>query len=235
MYTLKQASEKLGVSIVTLRRYIKQGKLTAKKVGKEYRIAESDVEALLTATTPTDPEELIEHALETNEDYQFEFQRSDTLSKAATILLERDEKERAAEIDKDSLIFGYRLIVQSLAEKSGKTNRGRFSPRMTGKDAQGNDAAWPDPALINESIIEHSKKRAESVKNPVTKAIYCDLVYEFSKNAEKPKYGKRAAKLYLQSAEIEPIDEQSLRLLTVQSYILRAMEIALTLKERRFI
>src|SRR5665213_3208406 len=103
MYTLKQASAKLGVSIVTLRRYIKQGKLTAKKVGKEYRIAESDVEALLTATTPTDPEELIEHALETNEDYQFEFQRSDTLSKAATILLERGEKERAAEIDKDSL------------------------------------------------------------------------------------------------------------------------------------
>jgi putative resolvase len=42
MYTLKEAAERLGVSIVTLRRYIKQGKLTAKKVGKEYKVAEAE-------------------------------------------------------------------------------------------------------------------------------------------------------------------------------------------------
>src|SRR5206468_11009996 len=69
------------------------------------------------------------------------------------------------------------------------------------------------------------------VKNPVTKAIYCDLVYEFSKNAERPVYGKRAAETYLQAVEIEPADEESYNLFNVQSYVLRALELALVLKD----
>ena len=230
MYTLKQAAEKLGISIVTLRRYIKQGKLIAKKVGKEYRIAEENVEALRTST-PADPKAMLEHALETNDDFRFGHQRSDALRKVENLLRERDDTERANEVGKDALIFSYHLTVRANAEKRGTTNRGRFSPIAILKDAEGKDIASPDPALINNALVAHAKKRADEVKNPVTKAIYCDLVYEFSKNAERPVYGKRAAETYLQAVEIEPADEESYNLFNVQSYVLRALELALALKD----
>ncbi|MFA5015493.1 MAG: helix-turn-helix domain-containing protein [Actinomycetota bacterium] len=231
MYTLKQAAEKLGVSIVTLRRYIKQGKLTANKVGKEYRVAEADVEALRVASTPTNPDEIIDQALETNDDYRFEHQRSDAFSAAEKILRERGDTKKADTIAKDALIFGYRLIVQSRAEKSKNTNRGRFSPRMTGTDAAGKPAAWPDPAWIDSDLVEHAKIRAANVNNPVTKAVYCDLVYEYSKNADRPKYGKLAVDAYLQAADIEPEDTENFRYFNTQSYILRALELSLALKD----
>jgi excisionase family DNA binding protein len=231
MYTLKQAAEKLGVSIVTLRRYIKQGKLTAKKVGKEYKVAEADIEALLMATTPVNPTDIIAKALETNDAYRYEHQRSDAFGQAEKVLRERGDTELADTIKKDSLIFGYRLIVQSRAEKSKTTNRGRFSPRMTGTDGEGKPAAWPDPAWISDELVEHAKMRAASVQNPVTKAVYCDLVYEYSKNADRPKYGKFAVEQYLLAVDVEPEDAENFRYFNTQSHILRALELSLALKD----
>lgn len=231
MYTLKQAADKLGISIVTLRRYIKQGKLPAKKVGKEYQVAETDVETLLKAETPTLANDIITKALETNEDYRYEHQRSDAFSQAEKILRERGDTELADTIAKDALIFGYRLIVQSRAEKSKTTNRGRFSPRMTGTDGEGKPAAWPDPAWISDELVEHAKMRAASVSNPVTKAVYCDLVYEYSKNADRPKYGREAVKAYLLAVSAEPEDAKSFRYFNTQSHILRALELSLALKD----
>lgn len=230
MYTLKQAAEKLDISVVTLRRYIKQGKLAAKKVGKEYRIVGEDIETLR-ISTPVDPDRMVKHALETNDDFRFEHQRSAALRQAENLLRERGDTERADEVSKDALIFSYRLIVQVTAEKRGASNRGRFSPIAILKDAEGRDIASPDPTLINNNLITHAKKRADGVKNPVTKAIYCDLVYEFSKNAERPIYGKHAAETYLRAVEIEPADEESYNLFNVQSYVLRALELALALKD----
>jgi excisionase family DNA binding protein len=230
MYTLKQAAEKLDISVVTLRRYIKQGKLLAKKVGKEYRIAEEDVESLRTSM-PADPDAMLKHALETNDDFRYGHKRSDVLRQVENLLRERGDTERADEVSKDALIFAYRLIVQATAEKRGASNRGRFSPIAILRDAEGKDVASPDPALIDNALVAHAKKRAVEVKNPVTKAIYCDLIYEFSRNAERPEYGKRAAETYLQAAEIEPEDEESHRLFNVQNYVLRALELAVALKD----
>jgi len=50
LYTTKQAAEVLQVSVITIRRYIKSGKLKASKIGKDYRIKESDIENLLVHT-----------------------------------------------------------------------------------------------------------------------------------------------------------------------------------------
>lgn len=230
MYTLKQAAEKLDISVVTLRRYIKQGKLIAQKVGKEYRIAQEDVESLRTST-PADPDAMLKHALETNDDFRYGHQRSDALRQVENLLRERGDTERADEVIKDALIFAYRLIVQSTAEKKGSSNRGRFSPIAILKDAEGRDIASPDPALIDDAVVAHAKKRAAEVKNPVTKAVYCDLVYEYSRNVERPEYGKRAAETYLQAADIEPQDEESHHLFNVQNYMLRALELAVALKD----
>jgi excisionase family DNA binding protein len=230
MYTLKQAAETLDISVVTLRRYIKQGKLAAKKIGKEYRITDEDVEALRTST-PANPDRMVKHALETNDDFRFEHQRSGALRQAENLLRERGDTECANEVGKDALIFSYRLIIQATAKKRGTSNRGRFSPLAILRDAEGKDIPSPDPALIDNALVAHAKKRADEVKNPVTKAIYCDLVYEFSKNAERPVYGKRAAEAYLQAVEVEPADEESYNLFNVQSYVLRALELALVLKD----
>lgn len=40
--SLKQISKELNISVITVRRYIKSGKLRAKRIGKEYRVLRSD-------------------------------------------------------------------------------------------------------------------------------------------------------------------------------------------------
>lgn len=47
VYNLKNLSKKLKISIRTLREYIKNGKLKAKKVGKAYYITEPNLMAFL--------------------------------------------------------------------------------------------------------------------------------------------------------------------------------------------
>lgn len=50
IYTTKQVAELLQVSVITIRRYIKSGKLKASKIGKDYRISERDIKQLLNET-----------------------------------------------------------------------------------------------------------------------------------------------------------------------------------------
>lgn len=47
--SLLEVAEKLKVSEQTVRRWVKRGELPAHKPGKEYRIAESDVERFMAA------------------------------------------------------------------------------------------------------------------------------------------------------------------------------------------
>ena len=50
LYTTEEVAGLLKVSVITIRRYIKSGKLKASKIGKDYRIKESDIESLLKKT-----------------------------------------------------------------------------------------------------------------------------------------------------------------------------------------
>lgn len=50
LYTTEQVAELLQVSVITVRRYIKSGKLKASKIGKDYRIKESDIDNFLKST-----------------------------------------------------------------------------------------------------------------------------------------------------------------------------------------
>ncbi len=43
-YTAEELAEKLRVNIMTIYRYIKAGKLTAHKIGKEFRIEHTEFE-----------------------------------------------------------------------------------------------------------------------------------------------------------------------------------------------
>ena len=51
LYTTEQVAKLLQVSVITIRRYIKSGKLKASKIGKDYRIKESDIDSLLKSTS----------------------------------------------------------------------------------------------------------------------------------------------------------------------------------------
>jgi len=43
MYDLQELSEKIGISVVSLREWIKQGKLKAKKLGVKYYVSEESL------------------------------------------------------------------------------------------------------------------------------------------------------------------------------------------------
>ena len=47
VYSTEKVAEMLHVSVITIRRYIKSGKLPASKIGKSYCILESDIDGLL--------------------------------------------------------------------------------------------------------------------------------------------------------------------------------------------
>lgn len=46
-YLVEELAEKLRVNPMTIYRYIKAGKLSASKIGKEYRIAKAEFERLI--------------------------------------------------------------------------------------------------------------------------------------------------------------------------------------------
>lgn len=47
LYTTEEVTEVLKVNMQTVLKLIKQNKLKAKKIGREYRVKESDLQALL--------------------------------------------------------------------------------------------------------------------------------------------------------------------------------------------
>jgi len=57
IYTTDQAAEVLQINVQTLRKYIREGKLQASKLGSDYRITGEDIKAFLDATKTTRKEE----------------------------------------------------------------------------------------------------------------------------------------------------------------------------------
>ena len=54
IYTTQQAAEVLQINIQTLRKWVREGKLPASKLGSDYRITGEDIKSFLDAhkTTP---------------------------------------------------------------------------------------------------------------------------------------------------------------------------------------
>jgi excisionase family DNA binding protein len=46
MYSVEQVADRLGLHVRTIRSYVRDGRLKANKIGKQYRIAASDLQAL---------------------------------------------------------------------------------------------------------------------------------------------------------------------------------------------
>ncbi|MHB0978876.1 MAG: helix-turn-helix domain-containing protein [Thermoleophilia bacterium] len=54
VYTVNQVAEMLQTAPLTIRRYLKAGKIRGFKVGKDWRITESDLQAFIDAGRPTE-------------------------------------------------------------------------------------------------------------------------------------------------------------------------------------
>ncbi|KAB1129511.1 helix-turn-helix domain-containing protein [Micromonospora sp. AMSO12t] len=55
MYSVEQVAERLGLHVRTVRGYIRAGRLRAVRIGKQYRIARADLDALTGRSAPARP------------------------------------------------------------------------------------------------------------------------------------------------------------------------------------
>jgi excisionase family DNA binding protein len=55
MYSVEQVAERLSLHVRTVRGYIRDGRLRAVRIGKQYRIAAADLDALTGRPAPAPP------------------------------------------------------------------------------------------------------------------------------------------------------------------------------------
>ena len=55
LFTVDQVAELLNLHVKTVRRYIHDGRLTARRIGKEYRIAKADLDTFAGGTVAPEP------------------------------------------------------------------------------------------------------------------------------------------------------------------------------------
>jgi excisionase family DNA binding protein len=57
LYSVEQVAERLGLHVRTVRNYVRDGRLKAVRIGKQYRIAREDLEKLTGRPVPARPRE----------------------------------------------------------------------------------------------------------------------------------------------------------------------------------
>ncbi|WP_086824979.1 helix-turn-helix domain-containing protein [Allokutzneria sp. NRRL B-24872] len=57
LYSVEQVAERLNLHVRTVRNYVRDGRLKAVRIGKQYRISRSDLEELTGGTVPATPSE----------------------------------------------------------------------------------------------------------------------------------------------------------------------------------
>jgi excisionase family DNA binding protein len=61
LYSVEQVAEHLGLHVRTVRAYLRTGRLKGVRIGKQYRIAREDVDALTGGAAPPRPEPVRRH------------------------------------------------------------------------------------------------------------------------------------------------------------------------------
>lgn len=223
MYNLKTVSDKTDLSIVTLRRYIKSGKLAAKKTSKGYEVSQQALDELL--GDARNPEDIVQEALEENTHFAWFFQRSQLLSRAARLMKEADNK-KSEDIQHLAFIFGFSLDTFSQGKKSIGN---RFRPRMSGTTKDGKPFHSPDPNDIDEEVVATAKKYHKTTANPITRAVLADLVFEYSTSKDRHDYGLKTIRDCLKASSA--FVELPKRELHALRFMLRALELSLAFND----
>lgn len=101
LYSVDQVAERLGLHVRTVRNYVREGRLKAVRIGKQYRIAREDLEALTGRPIPADRREsaLRSRRVEVSSIVQIDAVSPELASRASNTLLAaiagpRDDQER---------------------------------------------------------------------------------------------------------------------------------------------
>ncbi len=203
LLSLKEAATQLQISVITLRRYIKDGKIKAVKVGRSYRIAEEDIigKVLNKPTRIIEADNLVEKALNDTIELPYHSSRKELMHQAKALYLEAHETKLATRVNHDANIFGY-TYTNLFNEGEARRKWGRFAPMGSGTDKDGNELYFPDPRWIDGGMLKHALKRTSETNNPIVLAIYYDLLFEYSKGKDRLPYAKEAVLNYLAASVI---------------------------------
>jgi excisionase family DNA binding protein len=89
LYSVEQVADLLGLHVKTVRNYVRDGRLKAVRIGKQYRITGADLEALTGAAAPTPARETVRRhrRVEVTSIVQVDAIDPDTMSRIATLLV----------------------------------------------------------------------------------------------------------------------------------------------------
>lgn len=220
---LKEASAKIGLSIVTLRRYIKENRLKAIKIGRNYFIEEEELDKVLNAPSRvSEAISLIDEALNDKEHLQYHVSRKELMYKAKDIFLSAGKKESAERANYDANIFGY-TFTNIFTSNESRKRWGRFAPMGSGTREDGQEFHFPDPSWIDSGMLAHAKQRLKETTNPIVLSIYYDLLFEYSKDENKKNIITQAVENYIKAADIQYKNDWNFEFL---DSIIRAFEIA---------
>lgn len=136
-----------------------------------------------------DPEELI-NLSETNTS-DFRWNRSNIYKVAFEKYEKIGEKDKAEDLRKEILIFD--LSTRNTPKK-------RFDSMMSGTTDNGEEWKYPDlEKHFPKEAIEYYKNRANVTNNPILKARYSDVIWEFDRDVD---YARLAVSAYLDCCPI---------------------------------
>lgn len=104
-----------------------------------------------------------------------------------------DEEKRAPQ-------FRYEGIAFSLVANGNETEWGTYyGPMFTGKKVDGSPASYPELTDIENDTVLYWETRAQQATNPLLKARYCGLVWDFKKRVCNDSYPNWLFDTYIQS------------------------------------
>jgi excisionase family DNA binding protein len=87
LYSVEQVAERLGLHVKTVRAYVREGRLKAVRIGKQYRIARQDLEALTGRPEPPAEPVRRERHVEVSSIIEIDAISPDTANRLTTVLM----------------------------------------------------------------------------------------------------------------------------------------------------
>ena len=110
------------------------------------------------------------------------------------------ELKQLPDEEKHAPQFRYEGIAFSLVANGNETEWGTYyGPMFTGKKADGSPASYPELTDIENDTVLYWETRAQQATNPLLKARYCGLVWDFKKRVCNDSYPNWLFDTYIQS------------------------------------